>query len=328
MKDVINTAKDKMGKCVAAVETEYASIRAGRANPAVLDKVTVDYYGVPTQINAMAAVAVSEARVLVITPWDASTLKSIEKAILASDIGITPTNDGKAIRITFPQLTEERRKELCKQVKKIAEEGKVAVRNVRRDAMEKFKAMKKNNEITEDDLKNCEKDVQKLTDKYCDEMDAVKYLDDIRSMAQKNTRIIFLGDKSAFDDDIQARLVEIEEISKNNDGLYVLVALNYGGKDEILTAAKRLARDYKEGKVDLDGFTEDDFDNYLYTKGIPPVDLIIRPSGEQRTSNFLIWQGAYAELLFMDVLWPDFSKKDLIAACDEYARRNRRFGGL
>ena len=122
MKDVINTAKDKMGKCVAAVETEYASIRAGRANPAVLDKVTVDYYGVPTQINAMAAVAVSEARVLVITPWDATTLKSIEKAILASDIGITPTNDGKAIRITFPQLTEERRKELCKQVKKIAEQ--------------------------------------------------------------------------------------------------------------------------------------------------------------------------------------------------------------
>ena len=179
MKDVINTAKDKMGKCVAAVETEYASIRAGRANPAVLDKVTVDYYGVPTQINAMAAVAVSEARVLVITPWDASTLKSIEKAILASDIGITPTNDGKAIRITFPQLTEERRKELCKQVKKIAEEGKVAVRNVRRDAMEKFKLgvlhiartlVHKAEAL--DDLKNCEKDVQKLTDKYCDEMDA------------------------------------------------------------------------------------------------------------------------------------------------------------
>lgn len=150
-----------------------------------------------------------------------------------------------------------------------------------------------------------------------DEVDAimkllVKYLDDIRSMAQKNTRIIFLGDKSAFDDDIQARLVEIEEISKNNDGLYVLVALNYGGKDEILTAAKRLARDYKEGKVDLDGFTEDDFDNYLYTKGIPPVDLIIRPSGEQRTSNFLIWQGAYAELLFMDVLWPDFQRRILL----------------
>ena len=172
MKEVMNTAKEKMSKCVSSIETEYASIRAGRANPAVLDKITVDYYGVPTQINAMAAIAVSEAIVLVITPWDASTLKPIEKAILASDIGITPTNDGKAIRITFPQLTEERRKELCKQVKKLAEDGKVAVRNVRRDAMEKFKAMKKNAEITEDDMKNCEKDIQKLTDKYCDEMDA------------------------------------------------------------------------------------------------------------------------------------------------------------
>lgn len=172
MKEVMNTAKEKMIKCVSSIETEYASIRAGRANPAVLDKITVDYYGVPTQINAMAAIAVSEARVLVITPWDASTLKPIEKAILASDIGITPTNDGKAIRIAFPQLTEERRKELCKQVKKLAEDGKVAVRNVRRDAMEKFKAMKKNAEITEDDMKNCEKDIQKLTDKYCDEMDA------------------------------------------------------------------------------------------------------------------------------------------------------------
>ncbi len=172
MKEVIKTTEEKMKKCVASVENEYTSIRAGRANPAILDKIQVDYYGAPTQINAMAAVSVSEARVLVITPWDATTLKSIEKAILASDIGITPTNDGKAIRIAFPQLTEERRKELCKQVKKLAEDGKVAIRNVRRDAMEKFKTMKKNSEITEDDLKNCEKDIQKLTDKYCAETDA------------------------------------------------------------------------------------------------------------------------------------------------------------
>ena len=173
MKDVINTAKDKMGKCVAAVETEYASIRAGRANPAVLDKVTVDYYGVPTQINAMAAVAVSEARVLVITPWDASTLKSIEKAILASDIGITPTNDGKVLRLAFPQPTEERRKELVKKVKADGEEAKVTVRNARRDALDKLKAMKKNSEITEDDMKSIEKDLQKVTDKAVDDIDAV-----------------------------------------------------------------------------------------------------------------------------------------------------------
>ncbi len=173
MKATINNAKERMEKCVASLENEFATIRAGRANPAVLDKITVDYYGVPTQINAMAAIAVAEARILVITPWDASTLKSIEKAILASDIGITPTNDGKAIRIAFPQLTEERRKELVKQIKKMGEEGKVAVRNVRRDAMDKLKAMKKNSEITEDDLKNCEKDVQNLTDKFCEKVDSV-----------------------------------------------------------------------------------------------------------------------------------------------------------
>ncbi len=173
MKATINTAKEKMEKSVAALESELSTIRAGRANPSVLNKITVDYYGVPTQINAMAAVAVAEARILVITPWDASTLKNIEKAILASDIGITPTNDGKAIRIAFPQLTEERRKELVKQVKKMGEESKVALRNIRRDALDKLKTMKKNSDITEDDLKDAEKEMQNITDKYCDKADAI-----------------------------------------------------------------------------------------------------------------------------------------------------------
>ena len=173
MKEVLDSAKQKMEKCVAALEHEFSTIRAGRANPAVLDKITVDYYGAPTQINAMAAISVAEARILVIQPWDVSMLKSIEKAIMASDIGITPTNDGKCIRIAFPQLTEERRKELVKQVSKYGEEAKVTVRNIRRDAMDKFKAMKKNSEITEDDLKNAEKDVQNLTDKFCDKVDTV-----------------------------------------------------------------------------------------------------------------------------------------------------------
>lgn len=173
MKEVLNNAKEKMEKCISSLEHEFSTIRAGRANPAVLDKITVDYYGVPTQINAMAAISVSEARILVVQPWDASTLKAIEKAIMASDIGITPTNDGKCIRIVFPQLTEERRKELVKQISKYGEEAKVTVRNIRRDAMDKFKTMKKNSEITEDDMKNCEKDTQKLTDTYCDKVDAV-----------------------------------------------------------------------------------------------------------------------------------------------------------
>lgn len=171
MKTVLKETEDKMKKTLQRLESDFAAIRAGRANPAVLDKVTVDYYGAPTPLNQMAAISVSEARILVIQPWDMSSLKSIEKAILASDVGITPTNDGKVLRLVFPQLTEERRKELCKSIKKYGEECKVAVRNVRRDAMEKIKAMKKNSELTEDEVKTGEKDIQKITDKYCDSAD-------------------------------------------------------------------------------------------------------------------------------------------------------------
>lgn len=171
MKEQMNTAKGKMEKCIKSLEHEFTTIRAGRANPAVLDKVFVDYYGAPTPVNQLAAISVSEARVLVIQPWDAGALKPIEKAIQTSEIGINPTNDGKVLRLVFPQLTEERRKELVKQIKKMGEEGKVTIRSVRRDTMEKFKAMKKNSEITEDDLKNCEKDVQNLTDKFVAEID-------------------------------------------------------------------------------------------------------------------------------------------------------------
>lgn len=173
MKEQMNLTKEKMQKTIKNLEHEFTTIRAGRANPAVLDKISVDYYGAPTAINQMAAISVSEARVLVIQPWDASSLKLIEKAILASDLGITPTNDGKLLRIIFPQLTEERRKDLVKQIKKYGEEAKVTIRSIRRDSIEKFKAMKKNSEITEDDMNTCEKDVQKLTDKFCVDVDSV-----------------------------------------------------------------------------------------------------------------------------------------------------------
>ena len=171
MKETINNAKEKMTKSLNALDKEFAAVRAGRANPAVLDKVMVDYYGSPTPVNQMAAVSVSEARILVIQPWDKSSLKLIEKAIQASDIGINPTNDGNVIRLAFPQLTEERRKELCKSIKKYGEDCKVAVRSIRRDTMDKLKTMKKNSEITEDDLKDCEKKVQDLTDKFCADAD-------------------------------------------------------------------------------------------------------------------------------------------------------------
>ena len=166
MKDTLKKAEQKMTKSTERLKGEFSSIRAGRANPAVLDKVMVDYYGTPTPVNQMAAVSVSESRILVIQPWDASSIKAIEKAILTSDVGITPTNDGKALRLVFPQPTEDRRKELCKEIKKYGEETKVAVRSIRRDTMEAFKNMKKNSEITEDDLKDCEKEIQNLTEKF------------------------------------------------------------------------------------------------------------------------------------------------------------------
>ncbi|MCI6358538.1 MAG: ribosome recycling factor [Oscillospiraceae bacterium] len=163
----------KMKKTTEVLSEQFAAVRAGKANPAVLDRITVDYYGSPTPIQQIASISTPDARSLLIQPWDGSVLKGIEKAILASDLGINPQNDGRAIRLVFPQLTEERRKELAKQVKKYAEESKVAVRNIRRDAMEKFKAQKKKSEITEDDLKIVEKDMQKLTDDYIKEVDKI-----------------------------------------------------------------------------------------------------------------------------------------------------------
>lgn len=173
MKDTLNAAKEKMQKTTDSLAREYSSIRAGRANPEVLNKVQAEYWGTMTPVTQMASVSVTEARTLLIQPYDASALKAIEKAILTSDIGINPTNDGKALRLVFPQLTEERRKELCKTIKKYGEEAKVSVRSVRRDTMDKFKTMKKNSEITEDDMKQCEKDLQKIVDKFCDNIDAM-----------------------------------------------------------------------------------------------------------------------------------------------------------
>lgn len=171
MDKIIDNAKTKMKKSINVMLEDFGTIRAGRANPAVLDRVKIDYYGSPTPINQVAAVSVAEARILVISPWDKSTLGMIEKAIQASDVGINPQNDGQVLRLIFPQLTEDRRKELVKEIKKIGEECKVAIRSIRRDAMEKCKALKKNNEITEDDLKGAEETIQKITDKNVKEVD-------------------------------------------------------------------------------------------------------------------------------------------------------------
>ena len=166
MNTVIKNADEKMSKSVKHHETECTEIRAGRANPSVLDKVKVDYYGTPTAINQLAAVSVTEARTLTIQPWDVSILRSIEKAIQTSDIGINPQNDGKVIRMIFPPLTEDRRKEIVKEIAKMGEDSKVSVRSIRREAMDKLKAMKKSGEITEDDQKHGEKKIQDITDSH------------------------------------------------------------------------------------------------------------------------------------------------------------------
>ncbi len=172
MDERLNKYDDKMQKSLNNLYTEYNSIRAGRANPHVLDGVQVDYYGTPTPIQQVANVSVPEPRLIQIQPWEASMVKEIEKAIQTSDVGINPTNDGKVIRLVFPELTEERRKELAKDVKKKGENAKVAVRNIRRDANDSFKKLSKENDISEDDIKELEDEVQKLTDKYISKIDS------------------------------------------------------------------------------------------------------------------------------------------------------------
>lgn len=176
--------EEKMKKALASYESMLATIRAGQANPAVLSRVSFEYYGSPTLLSTMADIKATDSKTLVIMPYDASTLKAIEKAILTSDVGITPTNDGKIIRLVFPQLTEERRKELVKQVSKMSEDAKVAIRNIRRDAMELCKKMKKNSEMTEDEQKSSEKAVQDLTDKY------IKIVDETTSRKEKEVMAI------------------------------------------------------------------------------------------------------------------------------------------
>ncbi len=172
-KDVLSNAKDRMNKTISVVSSQLGTIRAGRANPKILDKIMVDYYGTPTPINQVGNISVPEPRMLIISVWDTKMLGAVEKAIQKSDLGINPSNDGKVIRLVIPELNEERRKELCKQVRKETEEGKVAVRNTRRDAMETLKKMKKDSTITEDDQKDAETELQKITDNAIKDLDKI-----------------------------------------------------------------------------------------------------------------------------------------------------------
>ena len=263
--------EEKMKSSVEHLNRELAAVRAGRANPAVLDKVSVDYYGAPTPIQQVASVAVSEARTLTITPWDRSLLRAISKAIMASDVGITPIDDGQTIRLNFPAPNEERRKQLAKEVSKLGEEAKVAVRNI---------------------------------------------------------RIKFLGDRAALDPKLQKLMNELEEDSAHKTGMTLNIAVNYGGRPEIVRAARQLAEKVKAGELQPEDITEEMMSDAMYTTGQKDPDFILRPSGEKRLSNFMLWQAAYSELVEMDVLWPDFTRDDLDAAITEFNKRSRRFGGI
>ncbi len=433
LKDEYKIYEEKMSKSIDSAAADFASVRAGRANAAVLDRITVDYYGTPTPIQQIAAISTPDPRILQISPWDNSALKSIEKAILNSDLGINPQNDGRNIRLNFPQLTEERRKELVKQIRKYAENGKVAIRNIRRDAMDAFKKMEKASEITEDDLKQMEKDLQKLTDEsskkidellarkekelmedlmaevrtgthtagwvgdpprhiaiimdgngrwaterglprtaghkagaetfrkiatYCKNI-GVKYLtvyafstenwkrsetevstimallkkyllEAVDTMERDHIRLHFFGDMTPIAPELRALAHETDEITEHlsRDDFQANVCLNYGGRDEILRAVRRFAAECTAGTRKPEELDEAVFSSYLDSAGIPDPELIIRPSGEERLSNFLLWQCAYSEFYYTDTLWPDFDEAELDRAIAAYQSRDRRFGGV
>ena len=410
MKEVLAKAESKMGKTIARLESDYAAIRAGRANPAVLDKVMVDYYGAPTPVNQLAAVSVAEARVLTIQPWDGSVCRAIERAIQTSDIGINPQSDGKTIRLIFPPLTEEKRKDIVKDVSHMAEEAKIALRSIRRDAMDKLKAMKKDGELTAlpqsrrkfspckqtegsemafgskenktpvqvpahigiimdgngrwakkrglprtaghtagaQNFRTITRYASSIGVKYltlyafstenwsrpAEEVSALmklfhQYLEEaLRDFMNENIRVRFIGDISAFAPDLQALIHRVEEASSVKTGMVLNLAMNYGGRAEITRAARILAEHVKNGELSPEDITEETLSGAMYTAGQPDPDLIIRPSGEERISNFLLWQSAYTEFEYFDILWPDFKPKHLDEAIEKFNSRQRRFGGV
>ena len=411
-------SEERMKKSAAALEDEFNRLRTGRASAALVDKIQVSYYGAATPLNQVASISVPEARLIVIQPWDKNVLPEIEKAIQKSELNLNPNNDGKVIRINIPALTEERRKELVKGAKASAENARVAVRNIRRDAIDKLKKEQKNGELTEDELKAAETDMQTLTDKYIGEVNKIldakekeimesemadekqpdqmcrhiavimdgngrwaKQRGKIRSFGHKeglkatkrllhyaserglkyltlyafstenwkraeeevsylmnlihihlrkemkfykknHIRLRFIGDLSRLKPSLQEEMRSVERDTASYDGLTVQLAINYGGRDELRRAVQKLI---DSGKQEI---TEADIEAELDTAGIPDPDLIIRTAGEQRLSNFLMWQSAYSEFWYTPKLWPDFGPEDFDEAVAAFFRRDRRYGGI
>ena len=404
--ELLQDAREHMDKSVEATRGKFGSVRTGRASPALLDRINVDYYGSQTPLKQLATINAPEARLLTVQPYDKSSIKAIERGILESDIGLTPNNDGAIIRLQIPELTEERRKELVKVVRGLAEEGRVAIRNIRRDVMHDLRELRDAGEAGQDDEHRAEDLLQKLTERedrrarrgpqgqgrrdprgvtprgasyvaiitdgngrwasqrglpvadgHRAGADAVKarlrdavdlgireltvysfstenwsrpdeevgalmamfserILGETPELDQEGVRMRFLGRREGVSPELLEQMRWAEEKTAANDTITLYVAFNYGGRAEILDAARTFT-----------GSTEEEFRAHLYAPEMHDPDLIIRTSGEQRLSNYLMWQSAYSELHFTEVLWPDFSRADLEFALAEFDARKRRFGG-
>ena len=434
IEDFLADCGRRMDKSIESTRTEFNSVRTGRASTALLDRITLDYYGTPTPLNNMATIGAPEARLLTVQPYDPTQIKAIEKAIMESDLGLTPSNDGKIVRLPIPQLTEERRKELVKVVRRYAEEGKVAVRNVRRDVMRHLEELVRKGEVGDDEERRAEsagteadrrpreahrrapeaqgsrdpgglsllrglerpgeqtsvpviragsrgeipevvaiimdgngrwaearglpveaghregtralrRTVEAAIDagvgslavyafstenwaRPADEVETLLVLLDetidreFSDLAKQGVRTRFIGRRDRVPEPLREKMASLEARTAANERLDLWVAFDYGGRAELVEAARRLVAD----GVAPDAVDERALATRLAAPGLPDVDLLVRTSGEQRISNFLLWGAAYAELVFTETLWPDFGEADLLAAIDEFARRQRRFG--
>src|SRR6185312_15144571 len=362
--ELLADARERMAKSVEAMRHEFGSVRTGRASPVLLDRISVDYYGTATPLKQLATVTAPEARLLTIQPYDKSSIKAIERAILESDVGLTPGNDGNLIRLSVPELTEERRKQLVKVVRHIAEEGRVAIRNIRRDVMHDLRELKEAGEaryvaiITDgngrwaqrrglpviagheagaDIVKARLRDAVELgikeltvysfsTENWSRDDDEVAGLMEMfgrrieletPELHAEGVRMRFVGRRSApVAPSLVQRMQWAEELTMENRRITLFVAFNYGGRAEILDAARNFT-----------GTSEEEFRAHLYAPDMHDPDLVIRTSGERRVSNYLLWQTAYSEFVFRDELWPDFSRQAFEESLDEFAARRRRFGG-
>src|SRR5256714_341880 len=311
IEEFLTDATRRMDKSIESTRQEFNSVRTGRASPALLDRVQVDYYGTPTPLKNLATISAPEPRLLNVQPFDPTSVKAIEKAIQESDLGLQPSNDGKLIRLPIPQLTEERRKELVKVVRRYAEDGKVAIRNVRRDVMRHLEELVRNGEVGEDE-------VEALMELFAETIER-----ELPDLAKEGVRTRFVGRRDRAPAELRARMAALEEETAANERLQLWIAFDYGGRAELAAAARRLVED----GVEPDEIDEEALAARLYEPDMPDPDLLIRTSGELRISNFLLWQLAYAELVFVDRLWPDLGEADLRSALEGFARPRRRFGG-